>query len=342
MKIATDNVAAMTDGGGFAVSGAAGLPPRRTEVAAMTDGGGIAVTVRCEHRSKNRWAVHRWAVHGADARRIGTVRPVEGSPADWWAVDLDGAVQGRAATFGAAVGMVVDAAIDVDTRGGPAPAGHGWAVHGPPRGVEPGVRAMIRDEITTEILRAQQRHAREAQQRHARDAAWYREYLERQIEDLGEGPHGPPCGVEPGAAVDLELRVAVLKRENAALKHANRGLTSAIEEARAAARSARTVLRTPARGDPEPEPGDRPLPFDRPAKSPRARLMSAAAKARVWRYNRRALCEKLRNRAAAVGVPFAVYVTGVLWRAVRRQEVGAAGAKPDDVGDRPPAPDGGS
>ena len=282
MKIATDNVAAMTDGGGFAVSGAAGLPPRRTEVAAMTDGGGIAVTVRCEHRSKNRWAVHRWAVPGADARRIGTVRPVEGSPADWLAVDRDGDVQGRAATFGAAVGMVVDAAIDVDTRGGPAPAGHRWAVH------------------------------------------------------------GPPWGVEPAAAVDLELRVAVLKRENAALKHANRGLTSAVEEARAAARSARTVLRTPARGDPEPEPGDRPLPFDRPAKSPRARLMSAAAKARVWRYNRRALCEKLRNRAAAVGVPFAVYVTGVLWRAVRRQEVGAAGAKPDDVGDRPPAPDGGS
>ena len=215
MKIATANVAAMTDGGGIAVTGAAGLPPRRTEVAAMTDGGGIAVTVRRDLRSENRWAVH-----GADVRRIGTVRPVEGSTADWWAVDRDDVVQGRAATFGAALGMVVDAAIDVDTRGGPAPAGHRWAVH------------------------------------------------------------GPPWGVEPAAAVDPELRVAVLKRENAALKHANRGLTSAVEEARAAARSARTVLRTPARGDPEAVPGDRPLPFDRPAKSPPARLMIAAAKAR--------------------------------------------------------------
>ena len=53
---------------------------------AMPDGGDRAVTVRCEHRSENRWAVH-----GADARarRIGTVRPVEGSPGDWWSVDRD-------------------------------------------------------------------------------------------------------------------------------------------------------------------------------------------------------------------------------------------------------------
>lgn len=103
-------------------------------VAAMTDGGGLAVTVRCEHRPENRWAVH-----GPDRRRIGTVRPVEGSPAvrpvegspaDWWALDRDDDVQGRAATFGAALGMVVDAAIDVDTLGGPVPDGRRWAVHG--------------------------------------------------------------------------------------------------------------------------------------------------------------------------------------------------------------------
>ena len=238
-------------------------------VAAMTDGGGIALTVRRDLRSPGRWAVH-----GADARRIGTVCPVGGLTADWWAVDRDDVVQGRA-TFGAALGMVVDAAIDVDTRGGPAPDGHPWAVH------------------------------------------------------------GPPWGVEPVAAVDLELRVAVLKRENAALKHANRDLTSAVEDARAAARSARTVLRTAARGDPEAVPGDRPLPFDRPAKSPPARLMIAAAKARAWRYNRRALREELRNRAAAVGVPFAVYVTGVLWRAVRRQESALVSDSDDRPADTP-------
>ena len=107
MKIATANVAAMTDGGGIAVTGAAGLPPRRTEVAAMTDGGGIAVTVRRDLRSENRWAVH-----GSDARRIGTVRPVEGSMADWWAEGRDDVVLGRGSTFGAAVGLVVDAAIE--------------------------------------------------------------------------------------------------------------------------------------------------------------------------------------------------------------------------------------
>ena len=93
---------------------------------AMPDGGGRAVTVRCEHRSENRWAVL-----GPDRRRIGTVRPVEGSPGDWWAVDRDSDVMGRAATFGAALGMVVDAAIDDDTRGGPAPDGRRWALDAP-------------------------------------------------------------------------------------------------------------------------------------------------------------------------------------------------------------------
>ena len=86
---------------------------------AKPDGGGLAV--RCERRPENRWAVL-----GPDRRCIGTVCPVEGSPADWWAVDLDGDVQGRAATFGAALGMVVDAAIVDVTRGGPTPDGRRW------------------------------------------------------------------------------------------------------------------------------------------------------------------------------------------------------------------------
>ena len=80
--------------------------------AAMTDGGGIAVTVRRSLRTPGRWSVH-----GPEDRRIGELRPVGGSTTDWWAVGRAGAIQGRAATFGAAVGLVVDAAIDVDTRG---------------------------------------------------------------------------------------------------------------------------------------------------------------------------------------------------------------------------------
>ena len=93
---------------------------------AKPDGGGLAVIVRCEPRPENRWAVL-----GPDRRRIGTVCPVEGSPADWWAVDLDGDIQGRAATFGAALGMVVDAAIVDVARGGPAPDGRRWAIDAP-------------------------------------------------------------------------------------------------------------------------------------------------------------------------------------------------------------------
>ena len=135
---------------------------------ANPDGGGLAVTVRCEHRSENRWAVQ-----GSDRRRIGTVCPVEGSPADWWAVDLDGDVQGRAATFGAALGMVVDAAIDdVTGRGGPAPDVPHWAVHG-----------------------------------------------------------SFPPGFAWSGSARTELRIAALKRENAALRHANRELSTAVEEA---------------------------------------------------------------------------------------------------------------
>lgn len=82
----------------------------------MTNGaGGIAVTVRRDRRSPGRWAVH-----GPGARRIGeVVRLVGGSTACWWAEGRDDVVQGRAATFGAAVGLVVDAAIEMR---GPKPA----------------------------------------------------------------------------------------------------------------------------------------------------------------------------------------------------------------------------
>ena len=72
----------------------------------MTDGGGIAVTVHRDRRSPNRWAVH-----GRGARRIGEVRPVGVSTA-WWAEGRDDVVLGRGSTFGAAVGLVVDAAIE--------------------------------------------------------------------------------------------------------------------------------------------------------------------------------------------------------------------------------------
>lgn len=66
------------------------------------------------------------------------------------------------------------------------------------------------------------------------------------------------------------------------------------------------------RDTPEAEHGD-------PSPKPiRARSMTAAARARAWRYHRRALRERLRNRAAAAGVPFADYVTRALWRAVRQ------------------------
>lgn len=53
------------------------------------------------------------------AAHRGGVRLVGGSTACWWAEGRDDVVQGRAATFGAAVGLVVDAAIEMR---GPKPA----------------------------------------------------------------------------------------------------------------------------------------------------------------------------------------------------------------------------
>ena len=67
----------------------------------------MAVTVRRDRRSPNVWAVH-----GPGARRIGEVRPAGGSTASWLAISRDGGIRGDAATFGAAVGLVVDAALE--------------------------------------------------------------------------------------------------------------------------------------------------------------------------------------------------------------------------------------
>ena len=78
----------------------------------MTDaGGGLAVTVRRDRRSPNVWSVH-----GPGARRIGSVKPVHDSTACWWALKRDGGIQGRGASFGAAVGLVVDAALEARTE----------------------------------------------------------------------------------------------------------------------------------------------------------------------------------------------------------------------------------
>ena len=71
------------------------------------DAGGLAVTVRRDRRSPNRWAVY-----GPTTRRIGEVKPVGGSTACWWAITRDGGILERGSTFGAAVGLVVDAAIE--------------------------------------------------------------------------------------------------------------------------------------------------------------------------------------------------------------------------------------
>ena len=74
--------------------------------------GGMAVTVRRDRRSPNVWAVH-----GPTARRIGEVRPAGGSTACWLAIARDGGIHGRGSTFGAALGLLVDAAIGtVGTR----------------------------------------------------------------------------------------------------------------------------------------------------------------------------------------------------------------------------------
>ena len=70
------------------------------------DADGMAVTVRRDRRSPNRWAVV-----GPGARRIGSVKPVHDSTACWWAKDRADGILGRGSTFGAAVGLVVDAAL---------------------------------------------------------------------------------------------------------------------------------------------------------------------------------------------------------------------------------------
>ena len=69
--------------------------------------GGMAVTVRRDRRSPNRWAVY-----GPTTRRIGELKPVGGSTACWWAITRDGGILEHAATFGAAVGLLVDAALE--------------------------------------------------------------------------------------------------------------------------------------------------------------------------------------------------------------------------------------
>ena len=68
---------------------------------------GIAVTVRRDRRTPNVWAVS-----APGARRIGSVKPVHDSTACWWALTRDGGIQGRGPSFGAAVGLVVDAALE--------------------------------------------------------------------------------------------------------------------------------------------------------------------------------------------------------------------------------------
>ena len=70
------------------------------------DAGGIAVTIRRDRRTPNVWAVH-----GPGARRIGSVKPVHDSTACWWALNRTGGIQGRGPSFGAAIGLVVDAAL---------------------------------------------------------------------------------------------------------------------------------------------------------------------------------------------------------------------------------------
>ena len=55
---------------------------------------------------------NRWAVYGPTTRRIGEVRPDGGSTTCWWALNRNGGILGDAATFGAAVGLVVDAVIE--------------------------------------------------------------------------------------------------------------------------------------------------------------------------------------------------------------------------------------
>ena len=72
---------------------------------------GIGITVHRDRRSPNVWAVH-----GPGARRIGSVKPVHDSTACWWALNRDGGIQERGPSFGAAVGLVVDAALEARNK----------------------------------------------------------------------------------------------------------------------------------------------------------------------------------------------------------------------------------
>ena len=71
------------------------------------DAGGLAITIRRDRRTPNVWAVH-----GPGARRIGSVKPVHDSTACWWALNRTGGIQGRGPSFGAAIGLVVDAELE--------------------------------------------------------------------------------------------------------------------------------------------------------------------------------------------------------------------------------------
>ena len=79
-----------------------GREPRRTR----------GETARPSRAGSSGSTPNRRAVHGPGARRIGTVEPVHGVTACWWALKRDGGIQGRGASFGAAVGLVVDAAVE--------------------------------------------------------------------------------------------------------------------------------------------------------------------------------------------------------------------------------------
>ena len=101
--------------GGEERAGGAAAPPAVAHVqVAKSAAGGMAFTVRRDRRSPTRWAVYGPTVYGPTTRRIGTLIPV-GSTACWRAVSRDGRFfrrQRGVLSFGAAVGLVVDAALD--------------------------------------------------------------------------------------------------------------------------------------------------------------------------------------------------------------------------------------
>lgn len=84
-----------------------GAPAKKQRSALTAPAGGMAVTIRRDRRSPNVWSVQ-----GPGARRIGSVQPVQDPTACWQALRRDGGIQGRGASFGAAVGLLVDAAIE--------------------------------------------------------------------------------------------------------------------------------------------------------------------------------------------------------------------------------------